>query len=113
MCSTFQAGPASTRARVLAVTVFIAALFAPDVLSATSCPVTPAAQELEATQPLNIGELKVQALHYRCLGTYDADVARVLAEAKTFVEQRAGQVSRPVLVLDIDETSLSNCRWFL
>jgi len=63
---------------------------------------------LDMTQPLNLGELKLQILHYVCSGAYDSEVAKVLSEAQTYVEARTGEVSRPAIVLDIDETSLSN-----
>jgi acid phosphatase len=43
-------------------------------------------------------------------GRYDADVARVVDAAQAWVEARAPQVTRPAIVLDIDETSLSNWR---
>jgi predicted secreted acid phosphatase len=38
---------------------------------------------------------------------YDGDVAAVFRAAGTYVAGRAGQVSKPALVLDIDDTSLS------
>jgi hypothetical protein len=64
---------------------------------------------LEATQPLNIGQLKFQLRDYRYCGGYGADFAKKIAEAIAYVRERASQVERPALVLDIDETSLSNC----
>jgi predicted secreted acid phosphatase len=39
---------------------------------------------------------------------HNAEVAAVLKEARMYVEDRASQVTKPALVLDIDETSLSN-----
>jgi acid phosphatase len=41
-------------------------------------------------------------------GRYHADVARVVADAAAWMEERAPKVRRPSIVLDIDETSLSN-----
>jgi len=41
-------------------------------------------------------------------GRYDADFRKVVAEAQAFMERRAPQVTRPAIVLDVDETSLSN-----
>jgi len=41
-------------------------------------------------------------------GRYQADVANVVAHARGWLEQRAPTVKRPAIVLDIDETSLSN-----
>src|SRR5215510_13000844 len=45
---------------------------------------------------------------YLADGRYDADFVKVVAEAQAFLERRAPQVTRPAIVLDIDETSLSN-----
>jgi len=41
-------------------------------------------------------------------GRYDADVARIVGEARAWLEERAPAVAKPAIVLDIDETSLSN-----
>ena len=43
-------------------------------------------------------------------GRYDADVERIAAAAQTWLDERAPRVARPAIVLDIDETSLSNWR---
>jgi acid phosphatase len=51
--------------------------------------------------------IKKQLTYYRCT-QYDADVAAALAEARYWVEARAPQVAKPAIVLDIDETALSN-----
>src|SRR5437016_4710667 len=94
----------------LAGSVMLALTLAPGPVHAQRCDASyqPSGQALEQTQPLNIGQLKRQAMDYVCSGDYDRDLARVLAEAKAYVEQRAGAVQKPALVLDIDETSLSN-----
>ena len=63
---------------------------------------------LQYSQPLNLGQLKNQLYYYACSGAYDRDLNAVQAAARSYVEQRAGQVQKPALVLDIDETSLSN-----
>jgi len=59
-------------------------------------------------QPPNVGDVKFQAIAYRSSGAYDRDLAAVAGRAEDYVRFRAGRVSRPALVLDIDETSLSN-----
>jgi predicted secreted acid phosphatase len=41
-------------------------------------------------------------------GRYEADFRKVVARARAYLEQQAGQATRPAIVLDIDETSLSN-----
>ena len=71
------------------------------------CPDKEIQYSLEATQPLNLGQLRQQLLSYKCLH-YGAEVAGVLKEARSYIEERASQVTKPALVLDIDETSLSN-----
>jgi acid phosphatase len=58
-------------------------------------------------EPENIDTFKKQLLYYRCM-TYDDDVAKVLADAQRWIALRAPQVQKPAIVLDIDETSLSN-----
>ena len=80
---------------------------------AALCESVPPLNSLEMTQPLNLGELKQQIRHYACSGAYDSEVAKVLSEAQTYLERRAGEVTKPALVLDIDETSLSNFREML
>src|SRR5215813_7827584 len=76
--------------------------------AAAACTGVPPLITLDMTQPLNLGELKLQIRHYVCSGAYDSEVAKVLSQAQTYVEMRADEVSRPAIVLDIDETSLSN-----
>jgi predicted secreted acid phosphatase len=56
----------------------------------------------------NLGDLKQQITEYKRSGAYDRDVAAVLKKAQAYVERRAPAVHMPALVLDIDETSLSN-----
>jgi predicted secreted acid phosphatase len=56
---------------------------------------------------LNIGPIKDLLLEYH-QKYYDLDVAAVFASAQKYVEQNADKVKRPALVLDIDETSLTN-----
>jgi acid phosphatase len=58
-------------------------------------------------EPQNIDNFKNQLVYYRCTA-YEGDVAKVLAAAEKWVATRAPQVSMPAIVLDIDETSLSN-----
>jgi hypothetical protein len=57
--------------------------------------------------PLNLDTIKDMLLDYHDK-YYDDDVAAVFESARGFVEQRSGQSRRPALVLDIDETSLTN-----
>ncbi|TWB19099.1 acid phosphatase [Nitrospirillum amazonense] len=59
----------------------------------------------------NLGVVKTQLVVYHDSGAYDRDLARVAGEAGAWIKARATTLpagSRPALVLDIDETSLSN-----
>lgn len=69
------------------------------------CP-APVAAAFDPQTP-NLGQLKSVLREYRC-SKYDIEVAQKLAEARAWVEQRASQVINPAMVLDVDETSLSN-----
>ena len=64
--------------------------------------------DIPTSQPPNLGDLKQQIREYKRSGGYDRDLAAVAAAAQAYVGQRAGEVTKPALVLDIDETSLSN-----
>ena len=57
--------------------------------------------------PLNIDTVKDLLLDYH-QRYYDIDVEAVFNSAQTFIEQNATRSKRPALVLDIDETSLTN-----
>jgi predicted secreted acid phosphatase len=60
------------------------------------------------SQPSNVGDAKIAALAYHNSGAYDRDLAAVTAKANHWLARRVSSVSRPALVLDIDETALSN-----
>jgi predicted secreted acid phosphatase len=57
--------------------------------------------------PLNLDKVKELLLEYH-QQYYDIDVAAVFESAQKYIEQKAAQSKRPALVLDIDETSLTN-----
>lgn len=59
-------------------------------------------------QPANVGDAKLAALEYHDSGAYDRDLAAVAEQAARWVASRAKTATRPALVLDIDETALSN-----
>lgn len=69
-----------------------------------SAPRTP----FHATEPANLGLLKRELTHYHDDGQYQRDIAAVATRAIAFIERRAPQVAHPAIVLDIDETVLSN-----
>jgi acid phosphatase len=58
-------------------------------------------------EPENLGVLKAELSNYYA-SQYFADIAQVDRAAVAYIEHRAKKVRRPALVLDIDETSLSN-----
>jgi predicted secreted acid phosphatase len=60
------------------------------------------------TQPPNVGDAMLAAAAYHDSGSYGRDVATVAQQATDWVAERASSATRPALVLDIDETALSN-----
>lgn len=59
------------------------------------------------TQPANLGRLELQATAYHD-GAYMRDFAAVDDEVGAWLRAQAPRVHKPALVLDIDETALSN-----
>jgi HAD superfamily, subfamily IIIB (Acid phosphatase) len=68
----------------------------------------PSAAKSAAAMPANLGDLKQEIAQYKRSGGYDRDVAAVLRNAEAYAVRRAPLVRKPAIVLDIDETSLSN-----
>jgi predicted secreted acid phosphatase len=66
------------------------------------------AQSIELAQPPNVGDAKLAAITYHKSGAYERDLAAVTAQVSAWLTERAPQVGRPALVLDIDDTALSN-----
>lgn len=62
---------------------------------------------IAVAEPINLDFVKQQAQAYYDDG-YQQDLAAVGATAQWWIKWRAPQVTKPALVLDIDETSLSN-----
>jgi predicted secreted acid phosphatase len=60
------------------------------------------------SQPPNVGEAKIAATDYHNSGAYHRDIIAVTADASAWIAERAPQVERPALVLDIDDTALTN-----
>jgi acid phosphatase len=77
-------------------------LWLASTLVASSCASPPA----ETVPSLYDTQQKVE--RYIASGRYDTDFASVVHDATVYVESRAKSVTRPAIVLDIDETSLSN-----
>jgi acid phosphatase len=57
---------------------------------------------------LRLPDVQAQIATYIDSGRYDADVAGVVDTARAWLEQQAPSAPQPAIVLDIDETSLSN-----
>jgi predicted secreted acid phosphatase len=83
---------------------FLAAVFA---LAACA---HPGASAPQSAIPQNLGVLKRELIAYYEGGAYIASVSAVTEAATAWIIARAPQVARPAIVLDIDETSLSNWR---
>jgi predicted secreted acid phosphatase len=61
-----------------------------------------------SSQPANVGDAKITALAYHDSGAYDRDLGIVANEAEHWLETHTAGIAKPALVLDIDETALSN-----
>jgi acid phosphatase len=89
----------------------LGAMLAATGTAATQAAECPARHEprIPASEPpvLNIDKHKKQLLAYQA-GNYMDDIAQVIADARAYVERRTREVKNPAVVLDIDETSLSN-----
>ena len=59
-------------------------------------------------QPLNVGDAMLAATAYHDSGAYDRDVDLVARQASQWIAERAPSARRPALVLDVDDTALSN-----
>lgn len=57
---------------------------------------------------LNIYDAQRQVEKYVDSGSYDRDVAKVAAAARAWLNKRVRAATKPAIVLDIDETALSN-----
>src|SRR5262249_61154068 len=56
----------------------------------------------------NLYDAQQQIERYIASGQYERYFARVAASAQAYLEHRGPEATRPAIVLDIDETSLSN-----
>ena len=60
------------------------------------------------SQPPNVGDAMIAAQAYHDGGSYDRDVDLVALQAEAWIATRAPAATKPALVLDVDETVLSN-----
>lgn len=67
-----------------------------------------------ADEPMNLGKLKTDLVTYQSSGEYDKDIASVIGDARAYIDetaeenQKEKQPKKLAIVLDIDDTSLSN-----
>lgn len=64
-----------------------------------------------AKEPANLETAKQAVIHYHDSGEYNRDVSNVIEQAMRFLKMRLDHPTsgkKPAIVLDIDETSLSN-----
>src|SRR5579885_3401409 len=59
-------------------------------------------------KPVNLGEYKIQLTRYEESGQYQRDIAAAVAPAAAYLARQAARKGKLAIVLDIDETSLSN-----
>ena len=76
-------------------------------IAATPPSAPPQTATVSADVP-NLYEAQRQVDEYIRSGRYDKDVAKVIVAARAWLEERAKTAVKPAIVLDIDETSLSN-----
>jgi acid phosphatase len=76
-------------------------------VSAAECPTVPAPHIPQIPSPLNIDAVKKSLREYH-KDTYMKDMAAVFSIAQSYVARRAAEFKKPAVVLDIDETSLTN-----
>lgn len=91
------------------LTVAVALLLTLATIGCAAPKPRPAAPNPAASAPVpNLFETQGRITEYITSGRYDADFARVVAAATAWLEERAPKARRPAIVLDIDETALSN-----
>lgn len=65
-----------------------------------------------AKEPTNLSLVKQELIHYHDSGEYEKDIAKTLEQAMVYLILRLShptyEEKKPAIVLDIDETSLSN-----
>jgi predicted secreted acid phosphatase len=103
----------STRRRLKAACVgstlvSLLALAASTTLQAQTCPAERQPNLPKLEEPTNNIEKHKDQLRAYQKGAYSNDIQLVLDDALAYVMSRADKVERPAVVLDIDETSLSN-----
>ena len=78
------------------------------VLCTSGCAGTAVSTAPAVTSPPNLADAKRQVSEYVDSGRYDAEVAAVATQARAFLDSRAQRGGKLAIVVDIDETALSN-----
>ncbi len=86
----------------------VAALFLAVPVAHAQPPAPPAPIIPPPVEPANIGDLKHDAVGYYESGAYLTNLQQAAAPAIAWINDQAPRVDRPAIVLDIDETALSN-----
>jgi hypothetical protein len=74
-----------------------------------SCAITEPSEFIGVrSQPANVGDAGTAARAYHDSGAYQRDLQLVADQATSWIKARAPSAHQPALVLDIDETALSN-----
>jgi predicted secreted acid phosphatase len=104
MPTTMSTGRLAASARAASLALMSVALMA------AACTPNPPPSSATNTrgEPVNVGLAKLAAVEYHDSGDYMRDLAYAAAPANDWLRQRAPQVSRPALVLDVDDTALTN-----
>jgi acid phosphatase len=98
--------PASTLRFLLVRCALMATLGAAGCASAGPAAETPTAPAVVA--PPSLVDTKREVAAYVDSGRYEAEVAAVVDQARAFLESRAARGGKLAIVLDVDETALSN-----
>jgi len=77
------------------------------LLTASGCAQLAAPQPSAGAVP-NIYDAQRAVTQYVDSGRYAADVGSVVAQAEAWLEKRAPAVAKPAIVIDVDDTALSN-----
>ncbi|WP_244548744.1 HAD family acid phosphatase [Bradyrhizobium canariense] len=61
-----------------------------------------------SSQPLNVGDAIIAATAYHDSAAYEREIAAITATAAAWINEVAPSTHKPAIVLDVDETALSN-----
>src|SRR5262245_7811320 len=94
--------------RLVQLVVGLAALATVERTGRLAISADQSAAQPAVARPPNLFDVQKQIEEYISSGRYDADASAFASEARAWLESRAKTATKPAIVLDIDETSLSN-----